>query len=69
MIQNVFMAKQKKNQNRDRHKPGRMTRVPESLAQQLDIAAELDVSNFTQQVTRAVREYLERRSLWPKPRS
>lgn len=58
------MAKTSKD-TADRHKPTRMVRIPEVLAQQLDALAERKVTNVTQETVRAVREMLEREGLWP----
>lgn len=57
----------KSTQAADRHKPTRMVRIPEVLAEQLDSLAKRKVTNVTQEVIRAVREMLERESLWPPP--
>jgi hypothetical protein len=62
------MAKNKRPGGRgDRHKPRRMIGLPERLAVQLDKLAERNASRMTQEVIRAVREYLERNNLWPPP--
>jgi hypothetical protein len=45
-----------------------MVRVPERLAGLLEVLAARNVTNLTQEVVRAVREYLERNQLWPPPR-
>src|ERR1043166_7209937 len=42
-----------------------MVRVPAPLATALDILVERNVSDRTEEVKRAVREYLERHHLWP----
>jgi hypothetical protein len=59
----VFMGNKKAAS--DRHKPGRMVRVPEVLARQLDLLAEKNVTNPTQETIRAIREMLAREGLWP----
>jgi hypothetical protein len=53
----------------DRHKPSRMVRVREVLAQQLDHLAVQRASDLTELVNQAVRELLERAGLWPPPQS
>lgn len=70
MTQNAVMARKRKpksDQSSDEQyrKPARMSRVRESLAAQLDILVEQRASDFTAEVNRAVREMLERASLWP----
>lgn len=63
---NALMAK-KQTKKADRHKPGRMVRLKELLAQRLDVLVDRNATNITQEVQRAVREYLERQGLWPPP--
>ncbi len=62
--QNVLMANKKKPQA-DRHKPSRMARVREILAKRLDILAERNATDFTEELNRAARELLVREGLWP----
>lgn len=50
---------------KDRHKPSRMVRVREALADQLDELVGRNASDFTEEVNRAVRELLQREGLWP----
>lgn len=49
----------------DPHKPARMVRVKAVLAEQLDIVASRNATDFSDEVNRAVRELLERAGLWP----
>jgi hypothetical protein len=51
----------------DRHKPSRMVRIKEGLARQLDRIVGRDLTDFTAEVNRAVREMLAREGLWPPP--
>lgn len=55
----------KKKAASDRHKPSRMVRIRKSLAEQIDAIVEKNASDFTEEVNRAVREYLERAGQWP----
>lgn len=64
MSNNALMAA-KKTTKGDRHKPGRMIRLKEALAAQLEVVAERNATNLTQEVHRAVRELLTREGLWP----
>ncbi len=57
------MAKRKKT---DRHKPSRMVRLPDALAEPLRDVAEERVTDLTTEVKQAVREYLERLGRWPR---
>jgi hypothetical protein len=53
---------------KDRHKKKPLQlRLHELLRQQLEVLAERNASNLTAEITRAVREYLERAGLWPPP--
>jgi hypothetical protein len=45
----------------------RIIRVPLPLVEQLDRLAERHVSNATIEAIAAIREYLERKDLWPPP--
>lgn len=49
----------------DRHKANFMVRLPIALAAPLDVLVEQHLSDRTTEVIAAVREYLERRELWP----
>lgn len=51
----------------DRHKPSRMTRVPERMAKLLEKLASQKETNLVSEVKQAVREYLERQGMWPPP--
>ena len=63
------MAKQKPKSSNERYrKPRRIAGIPESLAKQIDILVERNQSDFTEEVRNAVREYLEKRGLWPIPK-
>ncbi len=62
--QNACMAKKTST---DRHKPSRMVRVRESLAAQLDLVAEENATDLTEEVNRAIREMLVREGKWPPP--
>jgi hypothetical protein len=50
---------------KDYHRPSRTVRIPERLARLLDQLSDKNLSNLTQEAVRAIREYLERNSLWP----
>lgn len=63
VVENAFMVK--KNRTSDRHKPSRNVRLRERLANQLQLLAERDDSNITEQTNRAVRELLVREGFWP----
>lgn len=52
----------------DRHKPGRLVRVPAIWCAALEEIAAVEQNNLTDQVKVAVREYLERRDRLPKPK-
>ena len=54
-----------KKKSTDRHKPSRMTRIPEKMAVQLEKMAEHKSTSLVDEVKQAVREYLERNNLWP----
>lgn len=49
----------------DRHKPARMVRLPVRLVRQLEILAEKNLTNVTQETVRLLREGLKREELWP----
>lgn len=51
----------------DRHKPGRMVRVPESLAVILDELAAEQLNSLTEQVKICIRERLTALGRWPAP--
>jgi hypothetical protein len=51
----------------DRHKPSRMVRLKERLAQQLDLLAGRNETSISHEVNQAVREKLQREGLWPPP--
>jgi hypothetical protein len=68
VAQNGVMAKNKDSRSGDRHKPGRMVRVKETLAEQADLLCEQNATNLTQEVNRALRELLVREGLWPPPK-
>ena len=55
----------KKKQAGDRHKPSRMTRVPERMATALEKLAAKKETNLSDEVKQAVHEYLEKQDLWP----
>ena len=63
MISNVVMATKKP---KDGHKPSRMVRIKEVLASLLDEIVDENATDFTAEVTRAVRELLERAGKWPQ---
>ena len=58
--------KQPKKKN-DRHKPGRMIRIPMALVELLDALGAKRFTNATTETVRFVREGLEREGLLPKP--
>lgn len=61
----THMASKKKP---DKHKPGRMVRIPEVMARELEQLANEQFNKLAEQVRIAVREYLERKGRPPKPR-
>ncbi len=77
VFQNVSMPRKRKKQpldgelptpkqgKSDRHRPSRLVRVREVLALQLDILVNLNATDITEEVNRAVRELLLREKLWP----
>lgn len=67
MADNIGIMAKRKISTGDRHKPGRMVRLKEQLARQLDILVVRNATNTTQEVQRAVREMLAREGLWPPP--
>lgn len=58
----------KKDRAVDRHKPGRMARIRQVLAEAATEAADAIVVEFTEWVNAAVREKLEREGRWPPPK-
>lgn len=64
MGHNALMSEKKRKG--DRHKPSRMVRVREALAEVLDRLAEQNASDITEEVNRAVREMLQREGWWPR---
>ncbi len=58
----------KKKQPGDRHKPSRMTRIPERMAKQLEEIAGEKETSLVDEVKQAVREYLEKLGRWPPPK-
>jgi hypothetical protein len=67
--QNVVMAKKRTKIEEPKdvaeRKPYRWARVRDRLAQQLDKVVATNASDFTEEVNVAVREYLEKKGLWP----
>jgi hypothetical protein len=57
------MAQSKKPS--DRHKPSRMVRIRERLAQVLEQLAERNDTDVTEEANRAIREHLEQIGMWP----
>lgn len=79
MGQNVLMDKPDSNKRRrgrpksseadrgqDRHKPSKMGRVRGPLAEALEELADDNSTDFTEELNRAVREYLVREGRWPR---
>lgn len=68
-VQNMLMAKtpkKKKVASTEKYrKPTRWARVRLRLAAQVDVMADRNASDFTEEVNTAIREYLQRHSLWP----
>jgi len=61
-----LMAKDaNKKQGGDRHKPSRQVRVNPKLAAALDKLAARNATTAPIEANRAIRELLERESLWP----
>lgn len=56
---------ERKPSQTDRHKPSRLVRVKELFAPGLERVAALRGTSLAEEVNRAVRELLERESLWP----
>lgn len=50
---------------KEQRKPTRWARIRLTIAKQVDVLVEKNSSDFTEEVNRAVREYLERQGLWP----
>jgi hypothetical protein len=65
----MLMAKTpKKNPSSEKYrKPTRWARVRLRLAAQMDVMVDRNSSDFTEEVNIAIREYLQRNSLWPPP--
>jgi hypothetical protein len=51
----------------DRHKPGRLVRIPAVWCEVLEEIAAVEQNNLTDQVKAAVKEYLDRLGRLPKP--
>jgi hypothetical protein len=51
----------------DRHKPGKLIRLPEKLVALLQELADEEFNTATEQAKIAVREYLQRRGKLPRP--
>lgn len=51
----------------DRHKPGKLVRLPERLVNLLRELADEDFNSTTEQAKIAVREYLQKRGKLPRP--
>jgi hypothetical protein len=49
----------------EQRKPTRWARIRLTLAKQIDIIVAQNATDFTEEVNRAVREYLERNGKWP----
>lgn len=56
----VMDAKKPKPPTTNRHKPFRMVRLAEPLAERLEKIAEKRISTVTEEVRNAVREYIEK---------
>lgn len=52
----------------DKHKPSRMVRIPDAMAEELEAMAEEQFNSLAEQVRIALRQYLERNNRLPKPR-
>jgi hypothetical protein len=69
LFDNGVMSKKKstpRGEAIDRHKPGRMVRLPRSLADLLAEEAEGRFTNLTQEVIRRLHESLERDGRLPR---
>jgi hypothetical protein len=53
----------------DRHKPGKLVRVPLRMYQLLQELADEEFNTPTEQTKVAIREYLQRKGKLPKPKS
>jgi hypothetical protein len=51
----------------DRHRPSRMMRISERLAEVLDDLGERNATSAPSEANRLIREGLERAGLWPPP--
>lgn len=51
----------------DRHKPSRMMRIAERLAEVLDELAERNATTAPAEANRLIREGLEKLGMWPPP--
>jgi hypothetical protein len=60
----TLMSKDKKPP-KDRHKPRRMTSVPERVALALEAIGESQEAKLAEMVKRACIEFLEKRNAWP----
>lgn len=60
-----YMPKTSENSEQDRHKPSRMTRIPESLGCALDLVAANRLSTVTATAVDLLRDGLERLGAWP----
>lgn len=65
VAENACMAKNKKYDNEKYRKPSKPTRIKQRLADAAVPACEALALDFTEFVNEAVREKLERMSLWP----
>lgn len=61
----VGMRDKKKQADGDRHKPGKLVRIPERLVSLLRELADEDFNSVTEQAKIAVREYLQRKGKLP----
>lgn len=59
------MTRRKQSKMPDRHKPSRMIRIPERMAEQAELLAERNATSITEVAKTALREYLEKLGLWP----
>jgi hypothetical protein len=53
---------------RPHKRPGVLLRLHQLMLQQLDILVERNATDRTEEIRRAIREYLEREKLWPPPK-
>lgn len=61
----MLMAKEKSRKDEDQRKPYKFARVRQRLARLMQQVSEEHDTDFTEEVNRAVREYLERLGKWP----